>query len=398
MKKDRRQFLKTSAAMAAAIATPSFISGKDNIVSGSIYNVKSNLNKSSNSAGKMKLSWTPYNLELRHTFTISGFSRTTTPVVLTKIEYDGLVGYGEASLPPYLGESQASVIEFLKKVDLSGFSDPTHIEEIVEYVDSIAINNTAAKAAVDIALHDLAGKIIGAPWYKMYGLDRTDVPDTTFTIGIDNDDIVKEKTRETIGKYNILKVKVGGPDDKRMIQAIRSVTDLPLAVDANQGWKDRHEALDMIYWLKEQGVVMVEQPMPKYDLDDIAKLTEVSPLPIFADESLQRLRDVERLKGVFSGINIKLMKCTGMHEAWKMRNFAYALGMKVMMGCMTETSCAISAASQLYAGMDFADLDGALLIGNDCFDGATLENGKIIAADKPGIGVQLNRELSFSRD
>lgn len=388
---NRRKFLKASAIAAAAIATPSFNLKSSTSNFDSIFSIKQK------SMSKMKLSWIPYDLQLKHTFTISGFSRKTTPVVLTKIEYDGLVGYGEASLPPYLGESQASVMDFLKKVDLSGFNDPTHIEEIVDYVDSIAINNTAAKASVDIALHDLAGKIIGAPWYKMYGLDKTDVPNTTFTIGIDTDEVVREKTREVMDSYKILKVKVGGPDDKRMIQAIRSVTNLPLAVDANQGWTDRHQALDMIFWLKEHGIVMVEQPMPKYDLDNIAKLTEESPLPIFADESLQRLRDVERLKGVFTGINIKLMKCTGMHEAWKMRNLARALGMKVMMGCMTETSCAISAASQLYAGMDFADLDGALLTANDCFDGAALEAGKVIASDMPGIGVVPNRELNFSR-
>mgnify|MGYP000948413462 CR=1 FL=1 len=389
---NRRKFLKTSAIAAAAIATPSFK------LKSSTSKFDSILNINQKSSSKMKLSWVPYDLQLKHTFTISGFSRKTTPVVLTRIEYDGLVGYGEASLPPYLGETQSSVVDFLKKVDLSGFSDPTHIEEIVDYVDSIAINNTAAKASIDIALHDLVGKIIGAPWYKMYGLDKTNVPDTTFTIGIDTDEVVREKTREVMDSYNILKVKVGGPDDKRMIEAIRSVTSLPLAVDANQGWSDRHQALDMIHWLKEKGIVMVEQPMPKYDLDNIARLTEESPLPIFADESLQRLRDVERLKGVFTGINIKLMKCTGMHEAWKMRNLARVLGMKVMMGCMTETSCAISAASQLYAGMDFADLDGALLTANDCFNGAALKAGKIIASDKPGIGVVPNRELNFSRD
>jgi L-alanine-DL-glutamate epimerase-like enolase superfamily enzyme len=154
----------------------------------------------------------------------------------------------------------------------------------------------------------------------------------------------------------------------------------------------------MICWMRDQGVVMVEQPMPKSDLDTIARLTEASPLPIFADESVQRLADVERLKGVFSGINIKLMKCTGMHEARKMRIRAEELGMKVMMGCMTETSCAISAAAQLYAGMDFADLDGALLIGNDCFDGAKLENGKIIASDLPGIGVMPLGALPFGRE
>ena len=384
MKQNRRQFIRNTAMAAATLALPSL-------------SMKATPKQPMNSTAKMKLSWTPYDLELNHTFTISGFSRKTTPVVLTRIEYDGLEGYGEASLPPYLGETQASVIEFLKKVDLSSFSDPAHLEEIMAYVDGIAINNTAAKAAVDIALHDLAGKMIGAPWHRMYGLDKTNVPDTTFTIGIDSDEVVREKTREALGRFNILKVKVGGPDDKRMIEAIRSVTNLPLAVDANQGWKDRRQALDMIFWLKEKGIVMVEQPMPKTELDPIAWLTGESPLPIFADESVQRLTDVERLKGVFSGINIKLMKCTGMHEAWKMRNLAQALGMKVMMGCMTETSCGISAAAQLYAGMDFADLDGALLIGNDCFEGAKLENGKIIASDLPGIGVKPIKEIAFGR-
>ncbi len=140
---------------------------------------------------------------------------------------------------------------------------------------------------------------------------------------------------------------------------------------------------------------MVEQPIPKYDLDNIAWLTERSPLPIFADESLQRLRDIEKMKGVFSGINIKLMKCTGMREAWKMRNLAQSLGMKVMIGCMTETSCAISAASQLSSGLDFADLDGALLIANDCFEGAKLEKGKIIASDLPGIGIKPSQKINF---
>lgn len=385
MKTNRRNFIKTSAIAAASLAIPSTtIKGIE----------KLNQPKPS---GKMKLSWTPYDLQLKHVFTISGFSRKTTPVVLTKIEYDGLVGYGEASLPPYLGETQASVIDFLKKIDLSPFSDPSHLEEILHYVDHIAENNTAAKASVDIALHDLMGKMIGAPWHKIWGLDKYAVPDTTFTIGIDTDEVVREKTREAAGDFNILKIKVGGEHDKRMIEAIRSVTDLPMAVDVNQGWKDKHEALDMIHWLKEKNIVMVEQPMPKYDFDNIAWLTERSPLPIFADESLQRLHEVEKMKGVFSGINIKLMKCTGMREAWKMRNLAEALGMKVMIGCMTETSCAISAASQLSAGLDFADLDGALLIANDCFAGAKLEKGKIIATNLPGIGVKPTQKLEFGR-
>lgn len=382
---NRRQFLRSSAMGALAFGMP-------------LTTACNSVNKKSKiSSAKMKLSWMPYNLQLNHTFTISGFSRTTTPVVLTKIEYDGLVGYGEASLPPYLGETQTSVIEFLQKVELSAFTPGKSMGEVVSFIDHIAEGNTAAKASIDIALHDLAGKIEGVAWHRKLGLDKMNFPDTTFTIGIDNDEVVREKTREALGRFNILKVKVGGRDDKRMIEAIRSETDLPLAVDANQGWSDWRQALDMILWLKEQRVVMVEQPMPKNDLDSIARLSQESPLPIFADESIQRLTDIERLKGVFTGINIKLMKCTGMHEAWKMRKLAESLGMKVMIGCMTETSCAISAAAQLYAGMDFADLDGALLIGNDCFEGASLQDGKIIASDQPGIGVSPIREIAFGR-
>lgn len=385
MKQNRRHFIRNTVAATAMWTLPSFVVRGVAVV-----------NK--NNSSKMKLTWTPYDLQLNHTFTISGFSRKTTPVVLTRIEYDGLTGYGEASLPPYLGETHASVITFLKRVDLSPFRDPQQLEEITAYLDAIAPGNTAAKAAVDIALHDLAGKMVGKPWHKVHGLNPMEVPDTTFTIGIDSDEVVREKTREALGRFNILKVKVGGPDDKRMIAAIRSVTSLPLAVDANQGWHEPSQALDMIGWMKEQGVVMVEQPLPKGDLEAIARLTQESPLPIFADESVQRLADVERLKGLFSGINIKLMKCTGMHEAWKMRKLAEKLEMKVMMGCMTETSCAISAAAQLYAGMDFADLDGALLIGNDCFEGATLVNGKIIASEQPGIGVKPVSTLHFGRE
>ena len=377
MGQKRRDFLK-SLAVIGGVSMINLPALADNLVKGSRTAV----------GGKMKLSWKPYELQLKHAFNISTYSRKTTPVVLTTIEYDGLVGYGEASLPPYLGETQASVIEFLKKVNLSGFSNPLELEEIIHYIDSIAENNTAAKASVDIALHDLAGKIIGKPWHQLWGLKKENVPDTTFTIGIDTDEVVRQKVREVEGQFKILKVKLGGTEDKRMVETIRSVTALPLAVDANQGWKDKHQALDMILWLKEKGIVMIEQPMPKYNLDSIARLTEESPLPIFADESVQRLRDVERMKGVFSGINIKLMKCTGMREAWQMRNLAQALGMKVMIGCMTETSCAISAAAQLAPGLDFADLDGALLIQNDAFDGASLQNGKIIATDFPGIGIK----------
>ena len=342
-----------------------------------------------NTAGgaRMKLSWEPYELQLRHVFTVASYSRTTTPDVQVKIEYDGFTGYGEASMPPYLGQTVQSVCAFLEKVDLGQFADPFCIDDILTYVDSLSPGDTAAKAAVDIALHDLVGQLLGQPWYRIWGLDAAKAPDTTFTIGIDTADVVREKTRECASQFNILKVKVGLENDMEMIRAIRDVTMLPLAVDANQGWKDREKALEEIFWLKEQGIVMVEQPMPKERIDDNAWLTERSPLPIFADEAIQRLKDIPSIKGAYTGINIKLMKCTGMREAWKMANYAHAEGMRVMVGCMTETSCAVTAAAQLSPIVDFADLDGNLLISNDRFRGMEVVNGKITLPDRPGLGL-----------
>ena len=374
---NRRDFLKTSALAAAGVALVGCAGGPQrfNVLKGD---------------GKLHLKYFPYELQLRHTFTVASYSRTTTPDVQVEIEYEGVTGYGEASMPPYLGQSVATVSAFLEKVDLEQFTDPFQLEDILAYVDSLSLGDSAAKAAVDIALHDLVGKLIGQPWYKLWGLDPQKAPSTTFTIGIDTPDVVREKTLEAVGKFNILKVKVGLDTDEEMIRTIREVTRVPLAVDANQGWKDRSKALDEIFWLKEQGVVMVEQPMAKERIDDNAWLTEHSPLPIFADESIQRLADVPSVKGVYSGINIKLMKCTGMREGWKMAQLARALGLKVMVGCMTETSCAVSAAAQLSPYVDFADLDGNLLIANDRFDGVKVVNGKLSLPDRPGIGVLPN--------
>ena len=282
--------------------------------------------------GKLHLKFFPYELKLAHVFTVASYSRTTTPDVQVELEWEGVTGYGEAS-------------------------------------------------------HDLVGKLLGQPWYKLWGLDPAKAPSTTFTIGIDTPEVVKEKTLEAVGKFNILKVKVGLDTDVQMIETIRTVTDVPLAVDANQGWKDRSKALDEIFWLKEHGIVMVEQPMAKERIDDIAWLTERSPLPIFADESIQRMKDIPSLVGAYNGINIKLMKCTGMREGWRMATMARALGMKVMVGCMTETSCAVSAAAQFSPYVDFADLDGNLLIANDRFDGVKVVGGKLSLPDRPGIGV-----------
>ncbi len=383
---NRRNFIKTGAFALLGGTTLASCQPKFNVTS---TGVKPHL----------KMRFFPYELQLQHTFTVATYSRTTTPDVQVELEYDGIIGYGEASMPPYLGQSVESVTDFLSRVDIEQFDDPFRIEDIMAYLDTLepssklqlgAKDDTAAKAAIDIALHDLVGKMLGAPWYKIWGLNPADTPDTTFTIGIDTPDVVREKTRECADRFNILKVKLGRDEqsDKEMIETIRSVTQLPIAIDANQGWKDRSYALDMIYWLKEQGIVMIEQPMPKEQVDDTAWVTEHSPLPVFADESMQRLVDVPKMKGVFHGINIKLMKCTGMREGWKMANLARALGMRVMIGCMTETSCACSAAAQLSPLVDFADLDGNLLISNDRFEGMKVVKGKITLNEQPGIGIQ----------
>ncbi len=339
----------------------------------------------------IKLHYYPYDLQLEHTFTVAVHSRTTTPVMLIELEYDGIIGYGEAAMPPYLGESQASAAEFYKKLDLNQFSDPFRMEEILDYVDKTAEKNYAAKAGIDIALHDLVGKMLGKPWHKIWGYSSENTPVTSFTIGIDSPEIVKEKTLKA-APYKMLKAKVGLDNDKEMISTIRSVTGTPICVDANQGWRDKYEALDEILWLESQGVVFVEQPLPKEQIEDIAWLTAHSPLPIIADEALQRLEDVAALKGIYSGINVKLMKATGMREAHKMLQLAKALGMKTMLGCMTETSCAISAATQMSSLADWADLDGNLLITNDIFEGVKVLDGKMQLNDKAGIGITKKAE------
>ena len=337
----------------------------------------------------MKLRFHPYTLELKHAFAIATSTRTTTPVMMVDVEKDGVIGYGEAAMPPYLGETQESAAAFLNQVDLTRFKDPLQREEILPVIDAIAAGNTAAKAAVDIALHDWAGRVLNAPLHRIWGLNPGRAPVTSFTIGIDTAEVVRQKTLEA-APYKLIKVKLGrgAESDRMMIETIREVTDKPIIVDANQGWKDRDGALRMIEWLATRGVELVEQPMPKEQIDDTAWLSSRSPLPLIADESVQRLEDVLRVRGVFHGINIKLMKCTGLREAHRMIVLARALGMKVMLGCMTETSCAISAAAQLSPLVDWADLDGALLIKNDLFEGVTIEDGKITLNAWPGIGVR----------
>ena len=274
--------------------------------------------------------------------------------------------------------------------DIAEHKGLTNGEEILDYMDGVAPGNNAAKAAVDIALHDLVGKIMRQPWYRIWGLNPDHTPYTSFTIGIDTPDVVRRKVAEA-SPYKILKVKMGLDNDRQLVETIRECRpEVPICVDANQGWTDKEKALDMCHWLASRGCLFVEQPMAKENIDDTAWLTERSPLPIIADEAVKRLDDILPLKGVYDGINIKLMKSGGMHEAYRMATLARALGMKVMLGCMTETSCAVSAAAQLAPLAEYADLDGNLLIANDRFDGMKITDGRIVLPrERPGIGVSL---------
>jgi len=334
----------------------------------------------------MKVSWKPFELLLKYPFRISGFSRTFTPVMLLEIEHQGRVGRGEASMVPYMGESFETASAFLGKVNLDWLTYPFNYDEIVAYLDSIAGANPAVKAGVDIALHDLEGQLNGKPCYTFFGANPDLMPPTSVTIGIDSEEIVLKKVEEAEAA-GILKVKLGSEDDKQLIQTIRSVTDKPLYVDANQGWSQKEKALDFIFWLKEQEVQLIEQPMPKSDNASNAWLTERSPLPIIADESVQRLADIEAVKDAYHGINIKLMKSGGMHEAHQMILRAREVNMKILIGCMSETSVATLAAASLAPLCDWADLDGPFLTSNNPFKMPEFNEGRWVLTEKSGLGV-----------
>jgi len=355
---------------------------------GYIYNIEQIVSIFMNKFLEMKLSFQPFTLQFKHPFKIAHGVRSSTPVVIVKISYEEFIGYGEASMPPYLGESHETVIQFLEKTKpiLEKLNYPFDMDEVLSEIDGIAKNNTAAKASIDIALHDLLGKITNQPTWNYFNANKLNAPPTTFTIGIDKPEVLKQKVAEA-EDYKMFKVKLNGEEDQLIINTIRSITDKPIAVDVNQGWKNKEEAIKMIEWLSNQNVVLVEQPLLKTNLEDAYWLYQRSSLPLYADETVQRLKDIESVKDCFHGINIKLMKCTGLNEANKMIKSAINNNLKILIGCMSETSCAISAAAQLSPFANYADLDGALLVKNNLFEGVGFVEGKIILNDMPGIGV-----------
>ncbi len=343
----------------------------------------------------MKLTYYSYHLQMRHPFRIAHFSRTHTAIVLIQIELDDFIGLGEATMPPYYGENVETISAFLEKAQmvLNKQTYPFDIQQIMSEIDLIDFKNTAAKASIDIALYDLKGKIEGMPVWKILGSNPEKMPITSCTLGIDTPSVLKQKVAEAVA-FKVLKIKLGSDDDKAIIKSIREMTDKPLYVDANQGWIDKYKALDMAHWIADQGVELIEQPMPKEDLDGNAFVTEGSPIPIIADESFQRLTDFDSIQGAFHGINIKLMKCTGLTEALKMVHEARRRDLKILIGCMSETSCAIMAAAALAPQCDWADLDGPWLVTNNPFATPLLsignekeKGGKIVLSNKIGLGI-----------
>lgn len=338
-------------------------------------------------AGPLKVSTIIYELQLRQAWTLSRGTWNTRRNVLVRLEKDGIVGYGEAAPIPRYQESAESNQEFIMKARPILEKDLWEYQDRWRELESLSHGQNAAKAALDMAILDWVSRSLKIPLYKFLGLDRNKTRPTTFSIGIDEVEIM-QKTAQSAPAFRKLKVKVGVADDKKHIEGIRAVTDRPLIVDANEGWKDRQQALEMINWMAEMGVEFVEQPLPADRLEDHRWLKERVKIPIIADESVHKVQDIPALAGAFHGINIKLMKCGGLQEALRLVAVARAFGLKVMIGCMIESSLAIAAAATLTPLVDYADLDGNLLINNDPFRGLSLDGDRWLLPEKPGLGVE----------
>lgn len=292
-------------------------------------------------------------------------------------------------MPPYLAENHQTVTAFLEKIDPKQFRFPFDFEAIHSYLDSLAPGDKMIKAALDIALHDLWAKIEEQPLWKLLGTDPTSIGPSACTLGIADPEVLKKKVAEAADFIN-LKVKLGSSNDRLLIETIRQHTDKPLFVDVNGGWTDREFALDMSFWLQEQGVVFLEQPFEKTRLEDLAWLNERSPLPVFADESCQVLADVEKLKGLVSGINIKLMKCGGIYQGLQLFQAAQKAGLQTLLGCMTETSCATFAALSIADRSNYVDIDGPWMLAEQPFRTPSLNKGIIQLAAGKGLGLENN--------
>jgi L-alanine-DL-glutamate epimerase-like enolase superfamily enzyme len=326
-------------------------------------------------------------LQLKNTWTIARNSSNYKENVFVKISRDGIAGFGEAAPNVRYGENAELTTQKIRQAEkiLENFNW-FHFADLKKTLDEEIKDQSCAKAALDMAILDWVGKSLKTPLYELWGLNSTHTPITSFSIGIDKPEILKKKI-EQAAIYPVLKIKVGKDDEKKIISTVRSMTNKPLRIDANEAWQTKEEALEKILWMQSQNIEFIEQPMPADMLEETAWLRERINIPIVADESVKTTGDIPKLAKAFDGINIKLMKSGGLVEAMKMIELAHSLGMKVMLGCMIESSLAITAAAHLSPNVEWADLDGNLLIGNDPFEGVKVVDGKLILNDSPGLGV-----------
>jgi L-alanine-DL-glutamate epimerase-like enolase superfamily enzyme len=326
-------------------------------------------------------------LNLQHTWTTTMSSSAWRDTLHVAYARDGITGHGEGAPIVRYHEDAEGARQAVESVrDLILAADPLHFSNLMADVFRRVPGNWAGKAAIDVAIMDWVGQKLGIPLYEWLGLDPADTPLTTFSIGIDTPEITRQKTREA-ADYPILKVKVGLDTDEPTIEAVRSVTSKKLRVDANEGWKDKEEAVRKINWLEQHGVEFIEQPMPAEMIEETRWVRSRVHIPIIADEACRRASDIPRLKDAFDGVNVKLDKAGGILEARRMIDVAKALGMRTMLGCMVSSSVTVTAAAHLSPLVDYADLDGNLLISNDPFHGVTVEKGKLILPKGPGLGL-----------
>jgi L-alanine-DL-glutamate epimerase-like enolase superfamily enzyme len=328
----------------------------------------------------------PFDLTLTTPFRISRGVQNISPNVIVQINYDDYTGYGEAAPDEYYGENQQTVLACISAFAGNLGDDPFVIEDIMRRLDKIVRLNPSAKAAVDMALYDLVGQMLHVPLYKLLGLNPKHTPHTSFTIGIDTPAEMAKKA--LLAKdYPLLKIKVGTRHDLDTIKAIRDVTNAVIRVDANTAWTPK-EAIKMINELAPYNIEFVEQPTVAHDLSGLKLIRDNVPIPIIADESCVTVEDIPRLAGCVDGVNLKLMKSNGINNVLKMIHVARAHNLRVMIGCMIESSLAITAAAHLTPLVDYADLDGNLLIDTDPYTGVKVVNGKLMLPDAPGLGVQ----------
>jgi L-alanine-DL-glutamate epimerase-like enolase superfamily enzyme len=332
----------------------------------------------------------PIDLKLTTPFRISRAVSQIAPNVIVQVNHKDWAGYGEAAPDEYYGETQETVLACVAAFAGNLGDDPFAIEDIMSRLDHIIHLNPSAKAAVDMALYDLVGKMLNTPVYKLLGLNPANTPQTSFTLGIDTP-INMAKKALLASEYPILKVKVGTKHDLDNMKAIREVSTATIRVDANTAWTPK-EAIRMINALADYNIEFVEQPVAPRDLDGLRLIRENVPLPIIADESCITVDDIPRIVGCVDGINVKLMKCGGLRHALKMIHVARAHNLRIMIGCMIESSLAITAAAHLTPLVDYADLDGALLIDNDPYDGVTVVDGKLVLPDRPGLGIHTKED------